>query len=100
MSDTRQRWAERFARYHVSGQTVAAFCADEGVSTPSFYLWKRKLAGSSPSAPLVPIQLTSPPGLSNTLELVLPSGIRLRLPSDYSPEQLARLISILEARSC
>ena len=38
-----QQWAKRLERFAKSGQTVAAFCRDEGVSAPSFYQWKRKL---------------------------------------------------------
>jgi len=37
-------WAERLGRYGKSGLTVARFCQAEGVSQPSFYLWKKKLA--------------------------------------------------------
>ena len=45
-------WQERMARFHRSGTSIAQFCYDEGVSTPSFYVWRRKLrrrpaAGSS-----------------------------------------------------
>ena len=46
-------WQERLARFHRSGVSIAQFCHDEGVSTPSFYIWRRKLqrkpaaAGSS-----------------------------------------------------
>ena len=39
-----QLWHKRFARFKYSGQTVDRFCRDEGVSVPSFYLWKKKLA--------------------------------------------------------
>ena len=42
----RQVWAERLRRYSQSGLTVAAFCDQERVSLPSFYQWRRKLAGS------------------------------------------------------
>ena len=40
-----QQWMERLERFAKSGQTVSAFCRDEGVSSPSFYHWKRKLVG-------------------------------------------------------
>jgi transposase-like protein len=46
-------WQERLARFHRSGTSITQFCHDEGVSTPSFYVWRRKLrrrpvaAGSS-----------------------------------------------------
>jgi transposase len=98
MSAARQRWTERFARYRLSKQTVAAFCADEHVWVPSFYLWKRKLAAATQAPLLLPIQLTALPPAA--IELVLPSGTLLRLPADYSPHQLATLLTTLEARSC
>jgi hypothetical protein len=45
-------WRERFERLSSSGLSVVAFCAREGISTPSFYLWRRKLRlnGRSQSA--------------------------------------------------
>jgi hypothetical protein len=36
-------WQERVARFQRSGSSIAQFCYDEGVSTPSFYVWRRKL---------------------------------------------------------
>jgi transposase len=94
------RWTERLARFANAGQTIADFCAGEGVSAPSFYAWKRKLAPPPASPPpLVPIHIT--PSLDVVgLELVLPSGSRLRLPADYPPERLAALLRGLEDRPC
>ncbi|HZL28529.1 MAG TPA: hypothetical protein VFC39_18545, partial [Acidobacteriaceae bacterium] len=51
-------WQERLARFQRSGTSIAQFCRDEGVSPPSFYIWRRKLrrkpaaAGSSGSGRL------------------------------------------------
>src|SRR5579863_2715284 len=36
-------WQQRLARFQRSGMSIAQFCYDEGVSTPSFYVWRRKL---------------------------------------------------------
>jgi hypothetical protein len=46
---TQQAWAERLARFPDAGLSPAAFCAAEGVSLPSFYSWKRRLA--APTSP-------------------------------------------------
>ncbi len=101
MSDAYQRWSERLARYQAAGQTVAAFCAAEEVSESNFDHWRAKLARPTPiPAALIPIQLTSAPVAAGPLELVFPSGLLLRLPGDYSPEQLATLIASVETRSC
>jgi hypothetical protein len=39
-----QQWTSRLARFKTSRLSVARFCQDEGVSIPSFYQWKKKLA--------------------------------------------------------
>lgn len=45
----RTLWRERLARFALNGRTVAAFCSAEGVSVPTFYAWKRRLAPPSAS---------------------------------------------------
>jgi hypothetical protein len=45
-----QEWTERLARYRNSEMSVAQFCDAEGVSSPSFYQWQRKLGKRSVSA--------------------------------------------------
>lgn len=49
-TDKVAEWQERFARFHRSGTSIAQFCHDEGVSTPSFYVWRRKLRQKKPAA--------------------------------------------------
>lgn len=46
-SDKRAAWTDRLRRYRHSGLSVARFCDQEGVSTPSFYQWKKRLASAS-----------------------------------------------------
>jgi hypothetical protein len=36
-------WRERFRRFSSSGLSVVRFCAREGVSTASFYHWRKRL---------------------------------------------------------
>lgn len=45
-SDKLAAWRQRMVRFHQFAGTVAAFCDDEGVSTPAFYQWRRKLAAA------------------------------------------------------
>jgi hypothetical protein len=79
----RQSWVERLTRFAAAGLPTAQFCAAEGVSPASFYLWKRRLTESLPSNPadtaaarLMPVHLTAAP---TPLELVLPGGAVLRV---------------------
>jgi hypothetical protein len=44
-------WRERLERLSSSGLAVGPFCAREGVSTASFYNWRKKLSLSGRSRP-------------------------------------------------
>jgi transposase-like protein len=83
-------WQGRLRRFAASGSSITAFCRQEGVSAPSFYLWRKRLAKNNgprcepktPAArqPFVPVHLTGttvPP-----IVIRLPNGVRVRLPGD------------------
>jgi hypothetical protein len=94
------RWAERLARFSAGGQSVAAFCAAEGVPTSKFYHWKNRLARPvPPPAPRTPavVPLRVAPPHPAPIELVLPSGLVLRLPGDTRPEVLVAVLRGLES---
>lgn len=55
----RQVWRTRLRRYRQSDLTVAEFCRREGVSVPSFYQWKKKLADDN-SPPLAAAEVVDP----------------------------------------
>ena len=42
-----KEWTSRFERFGKSGQSATQFCEAEGISTPSFYRWRRKLGRSA-----------------------------------------------------
>ena len=44
-SSKRAQWRKRLRRYGQSGLTVAGFCEQEGISTASFYAWRKRLQG-------------------------------------------------------
>lgn len=44
-------WRARFERFFDSGLAVVPFCAREGVSVASFYLWRKKLGVKGRAAP-------------------------------------------------
>src|SRR5438445_12577675 len=81
---SRQAWAERLPPFAASGLSATQFCALEGVSLPSFSSRRRRLAagaaeqpGAAASGPrLLPVHLAR---AASALELVLPSGLVLRL---------------------
>jgi transposase-like protein len=42
-------WRRRLARFRESQLSVAAFCRQEGVSPPSFYVWRKRLHVHAPN---------------------------------------------------
>jgi hypothetical protein len=76
---TRQLWTERLTRFSAAEQSVAAFCAAEGVSANAFFYWKRQLAAPAvgpDGGPLfLPVRVTP----ASPVEVVLPNGALLRL---------------------
>ena len=99
----RQAWLDRLSRFATAGVSTAQFCASEGVSVASFYQWKRRL--DQPTQPqaadatprLVPVRLHAAP---SPLELVLPSGVVVRVRPDTDPAALAVLLRLLGVSPC
>lgn len=86
----RQVWRERLQRFERGRSTVAAFCQAEGVSVPSFYLWRRTLGRTArePAMPrrqsfalarqsFVPVDVVGPAAI----DIHLPNGARLTVPA-------------------
>ena len=105
---TRQAWVERLARFAASGLAPAPFCTREGVSLPSFYAWKRRLATAAldPAAAAPPAGEAGPrllpvrlPALA-ALELVLPGGAVLRIPPGADLAWVRALVEALGGVPC
>lgn len=99
------QWRERLDRFDQSELTIADFCQLEGYSTASFYLWRRKLrAGELPDAPaFVPVDLDSsdlPSGVQQRIEIDLPGGAIVKVPSGATTAEQRELIAaIVQATS-
>ena len=110
-------WRGRLARFQKSGLTVQEFCRREGVSTPTFYQWKKRLhEGSRPAKrvrrsgrasrsaantdPFVAINVAS----ATMAEIEFPNGVRIRVPATHAEALRAALVAgsevCQEVRSC
>ena len=97
-------WRRRLRRQAASGLAIPEFCARQGVSTASFYAWRRRLA-APPAAPadptlFVPLHLDPSPRPDDTasgrgVEIELPHRVRLRCAAAPEPEWLGRLVAAL-----
>jgi len=42
-----REWRERLARFARAGISIVEFCLNEGISTPSFYAWRKRLSADA-----------------------------------------------------
>ena len=79
------KWRERIAEQERSGLSVQQFCKEHGVSTWSFYTWRKRLRESESGAVRFALvdRATEPVELRNTadLEVVFATGDRLLIRS-------------------
>jgi hypothetical protein len=95
-------WRELIDAWKQSGQTINAFCRERKLTRSNFDRWRRILAaengkpirGSAPA--FVPVRVVAEP----VAEVVLPSGVVVRLPVSTAPEAVTRLVAAVGAARC
>jgi transposase-like protein len=112
-------WREMVGRWRRSGVTIRAFCAEHGLSEPSFYGWRREIARrdepigersartgarsvrQAKGLPaFVPLRVT-PPESAATLEVVVGAGHIVRVAPGFDAATLRHLLAVLaEAPAC
>jgi hypothetical protein len=99
-------WRERIAAQRASGQSIRAWCRDNGCREHSFYFWRVRLDLSPAGAkrrrrsPLKSIAFTELTALGPAVEpirLRLARGRELLLPASMPLEQVAALVGSIEA---
>jgi hypothetical protein len=95
-------WRALVADWKRSGQTINAFCRARQLTRSNFDRWRRILAAessessSTPSAAFVPLHVVTEP----MAEVVLRSGIVVRVPLAAAAEAVTRLVTAVGAVSC
>ncbi len=69
-----QLWQQRLARFQASRNTIVEFCRQEGVSLPSFYLWRKRLSPATSSS------RDKPPAGFRAVHVVAPASVSVQLP--------------------
>jgi hypothetical protein len=85
-----REWQRRMTRFEEAQQSVAEFCRKEGVSAPSFYQWRKRLARrpwpAEEAAGFRPVRLVG----SADIAVQLPGGTQLQVPT--SDRRALRLV--------
>ena len=118
------KWRERLSRWQRLQCSISEFCRREGVSLPSFFQWRKRLAAEGPhrdgaapprGAAFIPVQVMGHDGMRSTfrpaaapdpdhdtwLEIAL-GDFQCRIPLDVDEPTLRRLVRVLseEAARC
>ena len=101
-NERRQFWQMVIETWQDSSMSVSKFCKAEGLSEGAFYNWRKKLSGThsrrnEPAGPKPSafIEVAMPKSDHAAIELVLCSGITLRIRSTTDNKTLSNVISVL-----
>lgn len=106
MTERESYWRQAIERQARSGDSIAAFCEAEGVSTASFYTWRKRLRDVLSRQPaLLPVTIAPTltgwnPAARSCVEIVLAGGILLRVPDGITPQTLHDVLAALEPDRC
>jgi hypothetical protein len=112
-------WRQLVERQRRSNLTVRGFCAQAGISEPSFYAWRSELARrdsetgqaapsesqtprriATPTPRFLPVTIAGHPhAAASHVEVVLPNGLLVRVPAQDTAA-LRTVLEFLEPRSC
>jgi transposase len=101
---TRAKWAARVGHWRKSGLTAGEFASSAGLNVSTLRWWSSKLKAAAlpedrdaPVSPLTFVEMTSAMA-REPIEIVLVSGVRLRIPSEFDVASVARLVDMLAER--
>ncbi|MBN2473938.1 MAG: hypothetical protein JXB62_04990 [Pirellulales bacterium] len=99
-SDREQFWRELIGRQQGSGQSIKAFCVEEGVSEASFFAWRAELSKRDREevSEFAPVQLLT--SRRGCVEILLSDPPRVRVEPGFDLQTLRDVLAILEKRSC
>jgi len=96
-----KKWQGLIQEQQQSKLSVSAFCRQHGFSDQTFYNWRKRLAGDCKEEPVrFALVEANPAGTDRhaPLELILPTGDRLRIAPGTDAGTLRAVLSVLRER--
>ena len=93
---TAARWRERIEQQRDGGEAVEAFCRGHGLAVSTFYAWRRRLETEDRPAFVELTGADQTPGdrVRQGIEVVLLSGVVLRVPESFDTATLRRVVEV------
>lgn len=105
-----ERWRTIIADWRSTELSVTAFCRSRHINKSGFHRWRNildQLDHTSATPPRAQDEPKSAPAFvpvrvvpESIVEVILPSGLQLRVPLSADAQQLARLVLALGATTC
>ena len=110
-------WRRTIRDQQRGGLSVRDFCKREGLKDGAFRSWRQELprrdrgASVAPRGELteavpaiLPVRVVDPEGIATCpappIEIVLPTGLTVRVPSGFDPYTLGHVLAVPEGRPC
>ena len=98
-------WRRALTAQDHSGLSQLEFCRRNGLAVSTFHGWRRRLRetpieSEGPQSSFVEVcrpTVSEPDSQQDQMELIFPSGLRLKLPSQVEGRTLAEILWALEA---
>lgn len=93
-----RQWRRWIVEWRASGLSVRAFCDRRGLTTPSFYAWRRVLERrAAEKVAFVPVQVVADAvqAPASALEVVLADGRTVRVAPGFDAATLRQLLAVL-----
>ena len=84
----RELWRQRIAEQESSGQSIRAYCRERELKESAFYGWPGRLRKQNTPVRFALVETKSAAETVPPIELMLPSGDRLRIPNDAATLKL------------
>jgi len=93
-------WRERVNAFAQSGLPIRKFCEGQGISTTTFYKWRRRLGtdGKGRVAPVLEFVEVGSGRKQPSVELVTKSGVVVRVGDNFDKSTLVRVLDVLRDR--
>jgi hypothetical protein len=78
-----------------SGLSNREFCKQKSINEAKFYYWLKRYTHQSPKeSNFIPIRLNPGQIICETLEIIYPNGVKIKLPYEISLSQIKMLIEL------
>ena len=100
--EVQSKWSGLISEQSGSGQTIVAFCRERGLTTSTFYTWRKRLRGSAAER-FLEVQVAKPaarpmPAKRGGIEIRLAEGHSVLVEPGFDPDHLRAVVNALEAR--